>query len=183
MIFSGHTMRKEQAMGNYIVPLVTVIIFAAAVFRQVDIFGEFVKGAEEGLKTSFDILPPLILLVTAVGALRASGFLNFLSELLSPVLSSVGFPAECLPLALIRPFSGSGASAVFESVLRENHPDSFVGRVASVMSASTETTFYTIAVYYGAAKIKKPRHTAAASLCGDITGFVLSAFAVRLFMG
>ena len=169
-------------MGNYIVPLVTVIVFAAGIFKHVDIFGEFVKGAEDGLKTSVDILPPLILLVTAVGMLRASGFLDFVSELLSPVLSAAGFPAECLPLALIRPFSGSGASAVFESILRENHPDSFAGRVASVISASTETTFYTIAVYYGAVKIKNPRHTAAASLCGDITGFLLSAFAVRLFM-
>lgn len=170
-------------MGNYIVPLVTVLIFSAALYKHVDIFGEFVKGAEDGLKTTIDILPPLILLITAVGALRASGFLSFLSELLSPALSAVGFPAECLPLALIRPFSGSGASAVFESILRENRPDSFVGRVASVMSASTETTFYTIAVYYGAAGIKKSRHTAAASLCGDITGFILSALAVRLFMG
>lgn len=169
-------------MGDHIVPVLTAAILICGIVRKTDIFGEFTAGAMEGLRTAADILPPLVLLVTAVGMFRASGLPDFLSELLSPVLAAVGFPSECLPLAIIRPVSGSGAAAVFESILRDDHPDSFAGRVASVISGSTETTFYTIAVYYGSLKIKNTRHTIAASLSGDITGFLVSAFAVRLFM-
>ncbi len=174
--------KEENALGDYIVPVLTAAVFICGLVKKTDIFGEFTSGAMEGLQTTADIVPPLILLVTAVGMFRASGLPDFLSELMSPLLSAVGFPAECLPLAIIRPVSGSGAAAVFESILRENHPDSFAGRVASVISGSTETTFYTVAVYYGSLKIKNSRHTLAASLSGDITGFLVSAIAVRLFM-
>ena len=161
--------------------MTAVTIFAAGIIKKTDVFGEFVKGAREGLRTSAEVIPPLIILMTATGMLRASGAFEMLTGLLAPVLARIGFPAECFPLALIRPVSGSGAAAVYESILRDNHPDSFVGRVASVMLGSTETTFYTLALYYGSAGIKNGRHTLAAAAAGDITGFVFSALTVRMF--
>ena len=106
-----------------------------------------------------------------------------MTGLLSGFFDKIGFPAECLPLALIRPVSGSGALAVYEALLEEQGPDSFAGRVASVMLGSTETTFYTLAVYYGAVKIKNTRHTLAASLAGDITGFIVSVLTVNILFG
>ena len=170
-------------MTSYIIPVLTLAVLCTGLFKRVDIFSEFVRGAEEGLRTSAEIIPPLIFLLTAVGMLKASGTVEKLSELLTPVTDHLGFPPECLTLVLIRPFSGSGAAAVFETLLRENHPDSFAGRTASVLLGSTETTFYTITLYYSAAGIKKGRHTLAASAVGDIAGFIFSALTVRIFIG
>ncbi|MCM1524443.1 MAG: spore maturation protein [Ruminococcus sp.] len=166
-----------------IIPVITAATAIAAVCRKTDFFGEFALGAKENLSVCADILPSLIALVTAVSMFSASGAADLLASALSGVFAAAGFPAECFPLALIRPISGSGALAMFESVLRENHPDSFAGRTASVILGSTETTFYTLAVYYGAAGIKKTRHSLAAALTGDITGFIVSVLAVNLIFG
>ena len=108
--------------------------------------------------------------------------MELFTEAAGPFFDKLGFPAECLPLALIRPVSGSGALAVYESIISENGPDSFSGKIASVMLGSTETTFYTLAVYYGAAGIRKTRHSLAASLTGDITGFIFSVLTVNLLL-
>lgn len=124
----------------------------------------------------------MVALVTAVSVLRTSGVLYSLAEFLTPYLSKVGFPADVIPLAFMRPISGSGALAVLDDILKNKSPDSFTGRVASVMMGSTETTFYTIAVYYGSVGIKKIGHTVPAALSADITGFIASAFFVTLFM-
>ena len=148
-----------------------------------DIFSEFTEGAAENLKAAFDVLPALIALMTAIGMFKASGALEVISEAISPVTGFLGFPEECIPLAIIRPVSGSGALAVFESILNDVSPDSFAGRVASVIIGSTETTFYTIAVYYGITGVKKTRHAIASSLTADFTGFILSALTVRLLLG
>lgn len=169
-------------MADYFIPVITAAILLWAWIKKVDIFGEFAAGVREGLATTADIAAPLIFLVTAIGLFKSSGLTDALTELLSPLLDIFGFPPECLKLAVIRPISGSGAVAVFESILREDHPDSFAGQVASVMLGSTETTFYTLAVYFGAVKVKNTRHALTASLSGDITGFIVSAAAVRLFM-
>lgn len=146
-------------------------------------FGEFAAGAKENLAVCADILPTLIGLITAVGMFRASGGADLLTDAFSGVLTRLGFPHECLPLALIRPVSGSGALAVFESVIRECHPDSFAGRTASIIIGSGETTFYTMAVYFSAVKIKKTKHTLAASLTGDITSMIFSVLAVNILFG
>lgn len=166
-----------------IIPVLTAAILAVGLSKRIDVFGEFVKGAKENLSVCADLLPTLIALITAVGMLRASGAMDLLTGVFSPLLSRAGFPKECLPLALVRPVSGSGALAVYEDILQANHPDSYAGRVASVMLGSTETTFYTIAVYYGAAKIKNTRHTLAAALTGDLTGFIFSVLTVNLIFG
>ena len=118
--------------------------------------------------------------MTAVGMFKASGALDLLSFALEPLGKLFGLPRDLLPLALLRPISGSGAMAIFDDLLRIHGPDSLIGRIASVMEGSTETTFYTIAVYYGAAEIRQTRHTVPAALSADLTGFFLSALLVRM---
>lgn len=167
----------------FIIPVLIGGIFIWGMVNDVDVFNEFIEGARENLKVGFQILPSLIALMTAVGMFKASGALDILTYALAPLTECLGFPPECVPLAMIRPISGSGALAVYESILSANHPDTFAGRVASVMLGSTETTFYTIAVYYSVTKIRKTRHTLACALAGDFTGFVVSALMVHLFFG
>lgn len=169
--------------ASAVIPLIITVIIGYGLYNRVDVFSEFAEGAKENLLTCVSLLPTLIALITAVGMFRASGAEELITGLVSGFFDRIGFPAECLPLALIRPVSGSGALAVYESLLEEKGPDSFAGRVASVMLGSTETTFYTLAVYYGAVKIKNTRHTLAASLAGDMTGFIVSVLTVNIFFG
>lgn len=164
-----------------VLPFAAALTIAVGLYKKVDVFDEFIKGARENLIVGIKILPSLIALVTAVGLFKASGTADILAHLLEPLTSALGFPSECVPLALIRPISGSGATAVFEGILSEYHPDSFAGRVASTLIGSTETTFYTIAVYFAAVKSNDTRHTLPSALTGDLTAFIVSAFAVRLF--
>ncbi len=133
-------------------------------WKRVDLWGALTGGAEKGLKVSLRIMPPLIGLLTAVYMLRASGALELLGQAVGPLLSAVGIPAETIGLLLVRPVSGSAA----------------LGRTAAVMLGSTETTFYTIAVYFGAAKVAKTRYAVPAALCADIAGFLAASWAVRL---
>ena len=129
------------------------------------------------------ITPALICLLTAVAMFKASGALDVLSWGLSPLAQAVGLPGEVIPLALLRPISGSGAMVLFNDLLAVYGPDSFIGRVASVMEGSTETTFYTIAVYYGATHVTRTRHTLPSALSADLAGILMSGVAVRLFLG
>ena len=129
------------------------------------------------------VLPALVGLLTAVAMFRASGALEWLTGLCAPALEFLGIPPETTPLMLVRPVSGSGALAVGSDLIATYGPDSYIGRVAAVMLGSTETTFYTIAVYFGSAGIIRTRHTVPAALAADLTGFLASAFAVRLFFG
>ncbi|MDE7293037.1 MAG: spore maturation protein [Oscillospiraceae bacterium] len=170
-------------LNVWIIPIITAFICIYALVNKCDVFSDFLEGAEENLKMCIGLLPTLIAIITAIGMLRASGAVDMLTGLASGLLGKFGFPAECLPLALIRPISGSGALAVYEEILTECAPDSFAGRVASVMLGATETTFYTIAVYFSAVKIKKTRHTLPAALLGDITGFIVSVLMVNIFFG
>ena len=129
------------------------------------------------------ILPNLVGLMTAVSMLRASGLMEVLGSLLAPLLERLGIPPETAALLFIRPISGSGALAIGSELMASHGPDSYVGRVAAVMLGSTETTFYTIAVYFGSAGIRKTRYAIPAALIADLTGFVAAAFAVRLLFG
>ena len=130
--------------------------------------------------SAVQILPALIALITAVGMFKASGALDLLTAFLRPLFSLLRLPDAVIPLALLRPISGSGAMVIFQDILQRYGPDSFAGRVASVMQGSTETTFYTIAVYFGAAKVAKTRYAVPAALCGDVAGFLAASWAVRL---
>ena len=153
-----------------------------AALHGTDVYAALCAGAKDGLRVVKDILPPLAVLLTAIAMLRASGALDALSALLSPALRALGIPPECAPLMFLRPFSGSGALAVGSELMRRYGPDSTVGRTAAVMLGSTETTFYVVGVYFGAAGIRKTRHAIPAALIADIVGFVAAAAAVRWFM-
>ena len=165
--------------SDYLIPVLLAGAALYALCRRVDVFSALTTGAGEGLSVVLRILPPLVALLTAVYMLRASGALELLTELLTPVLTFLGIPPETVGLLLIRPVSGSGALAVGSDIMQTYGPDSTIGRTAAVMLGSTETTFYTVAVYYGAAGIRRTRHTIPAALAADITGFLAAAWMVR----
>ena len=162
--------------------VIPVLLAAVAVFgmgKRVDVYAALTRGAEDGLSVLLRIIPTLVALLTAVSMFRASGAAELFSRLCAPVLELLCIPAETAPLMLIRPVSGSGALAVGTELMTTYGPDSLIGRVAAVMLGSTETTFYTIAVYFGSAGIRKTRHAVPAALIADFTGFAVSAWAVR----
>ena len=168
-------------MTDYIVPLILVSVSLAALRRRENAYDIMLEGAADGLKLLTAILPALIFLLTAVYTLRASGAMEILSSFLSPVFSLFGIPPETAMLVLIRPISGSAALAVGAELMAEYGVDSLVGRTAAVMLGSTETTFYTISVYFGAAGIRKTRYTLPAALFSDFVGFFMASLTVRLF--
>ena len=168
-------------LSSLVIPLLLAAVAIYGVGKQVDVYGALTHGAEEGLTVLLRIIPALVGLLTAVNMFRASGAMEWFSSLCAPILEWMGIPPEVAPLMLIRPVSGSGALAVATDLLATYGPDSYEGRVAAVMLGSTETTFYTIAVYFGSAGIHRTRHTIPAALTADFTGFFASALAVRLF--
>ena len=166
-----------------VIPLLLAGTALYGLWRKVDIYHALATGAENGLTVLVRILPTLVCLLTAVSMLRASGALEWLTALCAPLLDVLGIPPETMPLMLIRPVSGSGALAVGSELIDRFGPDSYLGRVVAVMLGSSETTFYTVAVYFGAAGIQRIRHTSPAALTADFMGFFASALAVRLFFG
>lgn len=172
-----------MTLSSLAVPLLLAFTACCAARRRVDVYAALTKGAEEGLGVLLHILPSLAALLSAVYMLRASGAMELLGTFLAPALDRLGIPAETAPLLFIRPISGSGALAVGAEIMRFYGVDSHIGRVAAVMLGSSETTFYTIAVYYGAAGITKTRYTIPAALCADAVMFLVSAKAVTLLMG
>ena len=167
--------------SSFVIPALLATVAVWGMGRQVDVYSALTHGAEEGLRVMLHILPALVGLLTAVSMLRASGALDWFSSLCAPLLNAVGVPPQTTPMMLIRPVSGSGALAVASDLILTYGPDSYEGRVAAVMLGSTETTFYTVAVYFGSAGIVRTRHTIPAALAADLTGFLASALAVRLF--
>ena len=168
---------------NYIsliaMPLVILIIVSKALNEKVSVFDIFLKGATEGVEISLKIFPTLIGLFVAIGMLRSSGVIDFIIKLISPVLSIIKFPTEIVPLALLRPISGSASMAVATDIIKQNGVDSFIGILASVIMGATETTLYTIAVYTSSVKIKNTRGIIFAALAADITGIVVSLLICR----
>ena len=167
----------------YLVPLLLMGTALYALSRRVNVYEALTKGAEEGLTILLHVLPPLVGLMTAVYMLRASGAMEAAGRLLAPLLVRLGIPPETAGLLFIRPVSGSGALAIGSELMSAYGPDSTIGRTAAVMLGSTETTFYTIAVYFGSAGITRTRHTVPAALAADLTGFAAAALAVRVFFG
>lgn len=168
-------------MTALIVPALLIAVAAYCAYRKTDYYTAMLTGAAEGLCVVKSILPPLIVLLSAVTMLRASGALDALARLLAPLLSLFGLPPETAPLIFLRPFSGSGALALGSEIMKRAGADSQLGRTAAVMLGSTETTFYVISVYFGSLKIKKTRHAVPAALAADLTGFLMAALTVRLF--
>jgi spore maturation protein B len=167
---------------DLIIPVAVGLILIYALFKKVDIWSEFLDGAKENIKVTFEVMPALIALMLSIGMFRASGAIDYLTKALSPLIAWTGFPEGCIPLGLIRPLSGSGATATFENILNIFPPDSYTGRVASVMLGSSETTFYTATVYFSVTKVRKLRHAIPCALVGDITGPFICAFLVGIML-
>ena len=169
-------------MYDYVIPLLLAVCAVLALRRQENTYDLLLDGAAEGLRLMKNIVPSLVILLSAISMLRASGAMDALTELLRPALSLAGIPPETVMLMLIRPISGSAALAVGTELIAAHGPDSLVGRTAAVMLGSTETTFYTVSVYFGACGIRKTRYAVPAALIADLVGFLASAWTVRLMM-
>ena len=168
-------------LTTMLVPVILAGVALYGAFRRVDVYGALIEGAGEGLGTLVKILPALVGLLTAVYMLRASGALELAAQAMGPLMNRLGLPPELLGLMLVRPISGSAALGVGAELIGTYGPDSYLGRTAAVMLGSTETTFYTIAVYFGAVGINRTRYAVPAALCADLTGFLAAAWAVKLF--
>lgn len=168
-------------IGSYAIPVVVGLIILGGIIRKVNVFDSFLEGASDGVKTLIKILPSLVGLITAVTMFSASGALDVIVSFLEPLAKLMHLPPQVMPLAILRPISGGGSVALLDNVLKSSGPDSLAGRTASVMCGSSETTFYTVAVYYGGAGISKTRYTLAAALVADAAAVVFSSLAVRLF--
>ncbi len=169
-------------MTDYIVPVLLMVSSALALRKRENSYDLLLSGAAEGLRLLITLVPSLVLLLTAVTMLRSSGAMEAISAFLSPAFRFVGIPPETAMLVLIRPISGSAALAVGADIMAQYGVDSVVGRTAAVMLGSTETTFYTISVYFGAAGIKKTRYALPAALFADFVGFFMASLTVNLFM-
>lgn len=166
-------------MTDYLIPGILLIISLIALRKGENAYDIMLSGAADGLRLLLVLVPALVLLLTAVGMLRASGAVEAMSRFLAPVFSKLGIPPETAILVLIRPISGSAALAVGADLMAAYGADSLIGRTAAIMLGSTETTFYTISVYFGAAKIRRTRYTVPAALIADLTGFLMAALTAR----
>ena len=184
-LLSSQTLAEvfRTLMSHWSIPLLIVFLLMVGVMGHVRVYEATVAGAKEGLEIGVRIVPFLVTILVAVGMFRASGALESLIGFLEPMTSAVGFPAEALPMALLRPLSGSGAFGVMAEILETHGPDSFVGMLASTLQGSTETTFYVLTVYCGAAGVREVRHALPACLAGDVAGAVGATAACHLFFG
>jgi len=171
----------RSVLSDWLLPLLILTIVTLGFGRQVKVYEAFVASAKEGFSTVIAIIPFLVGVLVSIGMFRASGAMGMLVELLTPLVAPFGFPPEALPMVLIRPLSGSGATGVLGDGLRAYGPDSFVGYLLSVLSGSTETTFYVLALYFGAVQVKAMRHTLAACLAADFAAPVGALMICRLF--
>ena len=169
-------------LSRYIIPLMLVMIpFYGLVFRKVKVYESFVEGAKDGFDIAVRIIPYLVAILVAIGMFRASGALEILLTTMAPFLTYIGFPPENLPLALMRPLSGSGSLGLLTDLINEHGPDSLIAKIGATMFGSTETTFYVLAVYFGSVGIRKTRHALAAGLFADLVGVLSAVFFCQLF--
>ncbi len=170
-----------QKIADWTVPILLIGIPIFGLIRGVKIYEVFVDGAKEGFEIAVKIMPYLVAILVAIGIFRDVQAMQIFIDLLSPITNAIKLPAELLPLAIIRPLTGGGASGVMNSILIDQGPDSYQGFLASVMMGSTETTFYVLAVYFGAVNIKKTRHAVAAGIVGDLAGLLAATWLTYLF--
>lgn len=168
-------------ISDFAIPVLVTSVISFGLFKKCEVYSSFILGAEDGLKTALKIIPQLVGLLVAIKVFSASGAMDFITLVLKPLAKFLHFPSEALPFALLRPVSGSGSLAMATDLFGKYGPDSFVGRVVSVMMGSTETTFYTVAVYFGAVGVKNVRHTLLCALLADFVSMVLSTFICRLY--
>lgn len=161
----------------FLIFIVGIPLYAA--YKKINVFDAFIVGAKQGFETSVSIIPYLIAMMVAIGMLRASGFFGLMNQWLAPLLSFIGMPPEVLPLALIRPFSGSASTGVMAELIHQYGGDSIIAKIAATMMGSTETTFYVIAVYFGSVGIRRTRHAIPVGLLADLSGVIASVLICR----
>lgn len=176
-------MAMIKIVSNYALPMVILCILIIGLYRDVKIFDVFLEGAREGITVVIKIIPPLVGLMVAIGVFRASGALDLVIYALKPITSLAGIPPEVLPLAVLRPVSGSASLAMLSDIIKTHGPDSMIGRMASTMMGSTETIFYTLTIYFGSIGVKNIRHTLIAALTADAAGVIASVIICRTVFG
>jgi len=164
---------------DYIIPSILLIILIPAVIQKQPIYDHMCEGASDGLKILIKILPSMICIMSAAAMLRASGVMDFVINLIRPVTDKIGIPAEVMPMVLLRPVSGSGSMGLLAENLKSYGADSIPGLISSVIMGSTETTFYTLAVYFGATHVKNTKRAVICAIIGDITGVIISTLVVK----
>jgi spore maturation protein B len=169
-----------SVLSAWAIPLFLLGVPVYGLCRGVKVYESFVEGAKGGFQMAVRIIPYLVAILVAVGMLRGAGAIDMLSRGLDPVLRRVGFPVEILPLAIMRPLSGSGSMGIVTELIRTHGPDSFIGRLAATAYGSTETTFYVLAVYFGAVGIKKTRHAVLSGLAADVASLIASIAICRM---
>lgn len=170
-----------EKISLYAIPVIILLIVGYAfLIKKVKVYEVFCDGAKEGFTTAVRIIPFLVAMLVAIGVFRASGCIDIMIKFLDPVLSLIGMPGEVLPLAILRPLSGGGASGVMNDILITYGPDSLIGKIASTMMGSTETTFYVLAVYFGAVNIRKTRYAVSVGLLADIAGLLTAVWVCRI---
>lgn len=173
-------MQVVNFISNLAMPLIILLIVTYGLIEKNKVFDDFLEGAKEGIEIVFSILPTLVGLFVAIGALRNSGVLDIIIRFVTPLLNVIHFPSEIMPLAMLRPISGSGSIAVATDIMKNYGVDSSIGMMASTIMGSTETTLYTIAIYTSCVKIKKTRFVLLASLVADIVGILMSVGIYRI---
>lgn len=173
-------MQMVSFISNLAMPLIILMIVIYGLVEKNKVFDDFIEGAKEGIEIVFSILPTLIGLFVAIGALRNSGILDIIIRFITPLLNVIHFPSEIMPLAMLRPISGSGSIAVATDIMKNYGVDSTIGMIASTIMGSTETTLYTIAIYTSCVKIKKTRFVLLASLVADVVGILVSVGICRI---
>ena len=167
----------------FVLPIILVGFPLYGLIKRVPVYEMFVEGAKEGFQVAVRIIPYLVAILFAIGMFRASGAMDYLVNALNPVLALIGFPAEVLPMAILRPLTGSGSAAIVVDMIEQYGEDSILVKMAAVMFGSSETTFYVIAVYFGAINIKRTRHALPAGLTADVAATIFAVWTVRLFFG
>jgi spore maturation protein B len=173
-------LRVVNVVSVCAIPALVLFIVVYGAVRKVKIYEAFVEGAKEGFNVGVRIIPYLVAMLVAIGVFRHGGAMDILAAVLSPVTSLIGMPAEALPMALMRPLSGSGALGVMSDVINTHGPDSFLGRLVSVMMGSGETTFYVLAVYFGSVAVSRTRHAVPAGIVADLISLLASVWLVNL---
>lgn len=172
-------MQFINFISNLAMPVIILLIIIYGVMEKSKVFDDFLVGAKEGLEIVLSIFPTLIGLFVAIGALRSSGIIDMIINIITPILNVIQFPSEIMPLAMLRPISGSSSIAVATDIMKSYGVDSTLGMIASVIMGSTETTLYTMAVYTSCVKIKKTRFVLAAALVADVVGIAVSVVVCR----
>lgn len=162
-----------------IIPLIILFVICYGMIKNIKVYDCFVEGAKEGLTVCYKIFPYLLAMIVAVSVFRESRALDFIMLMLSPVVKLIGLPSELIPLVLVKPLSGSGALGIYMELIKNYGPDTYIGRVASIIMGSTETIFYTITIYFGAVGIKKIRHTLWAAIMADLVAIIMAVTLAR----